>query len=83
LETPLIVCILVGGGLVSRQFLMGKRKYVLVMSFIIAMLLVPPDVLTQVITATVIYALFELGVFATGVLPNRKRNEKDNTQQSA
>ncbi len=75
LETPLIVCLMVTSGWVSRQRLTHKRKYVFVGSFIIAMVIVPPDVLTQVVAATAIYTLFELGLFATKFYPNRKRNE--------
>jgi len=49
-------------GIVSTENLKKARKYVLLVIFVIAAIMTPPDVISQIALAVPMYILFELGV---------------------
>ncbi len=61
-EVPIATILLVWTGMVRPEELGGKRPYVIVGSFIIGMLLTPPDIISQTLLALPMWVLFELGV---------------------
>ncbi|RME34316.1 MAG: twin-arginine translocase subunit TatC [Gammaproteobacteria bacterium] len=61
-EVPVAVFLLARTGVISADDLAAKRPYVVVASFVIGMLLTPPDVISQVLLAVPIWLLFELGL---------------------
>ncbi len=61
-EVPIATVLLVRTGAASREDLAAKRPYVIVGTFAIAMLLTPPDIISQVLLAIPVWALFELGL---------------------
>jgi sec-independent protein translocase protein TatC len=61
-EVPVAVFLLVATGLVSTKSLREKRPYIIVGVFVVAMLLTPPDVISQCLLAFPMWALFEVGV---------------------
>ncbi|MBU0505219.1 MAG: twin-arginine translocase subunit TatC [bacterium] len=73
-ELPLIVFVVAMTGLVSLKKLFAFQKYMIVVSFIIAALLTPPDVITQIIMGIPMILLYELGLFCAWLF---KRNKKD------
>jgi sec-independent protein translocase protein TatC len=62
-EIPIATILMVSAGIVSVESLAGKRPYIIVAAFVVGMLLTPPDVMSQVMLAVPILALFELGLF--------------------
>lgn len=75
-EIPIVVLMLVKMGIVSLTALNGSRRYVIVIIFIVAAFLTPPDPLSQVMMAVPMILLFELGVLAARLL-----HKNDNTEQ--
>lgn len=63
-ETPVLTFGAIQLNWVSLPQMIYFRKYVVVAAFIIGMLLTPPDVLSQVLLALPMWALFELGILA-------------------
>ncbi|WP_269533612.1 twin-arginine translocase subunit TatC [Chitinimonas sp. BJYL2] len=61
-ETPVIVMVLVRMGLVTVAKLREIRPYVIVGAFVIAAIVTPPDVLSQIMLAVPLWLLYELGV---------------------
>jgi sec-independent protein translocase protein TatC len=61
-QLPLITVFLTKVGLVTPKFLSRKRKHVIVLIFIAAAILTPPDVVTQCLMALPLLVLYELGV---------------------
>lgn len=61
-EVPVAVIILMYAGITSVETLRAIRPYVIVASFIIGMLLTPPDVLSQILLAVPMCLLYELGI---------------------
>ncbi len=61
-EVPVVVIVLVRFGVVELDKLKQIRPYVIVGAFIIAAIVTPPDVLSQLLLAVPLVALYELGL---------------------
>ncbi len=59
-ELPVLVLTLVKIGVLNYRLLANGRPYVVVISGVLGAILTPPDVITMVLMAVPIYALFEL-----------------------
>ena len=76
-EVPVVVVVLVKMGIVSIEKLREIRPYVIVGAFIIAAVVTPPDVLSQLLLAIPMCILYELGLFiARFYLPKTDSAEK-------
>jgi sec-independent protein translocase protein TatC len=71
-ETPVAVVLLVLTNLVSLQKLRKARGYVLIIVFIIAAALTPPDVLSQISMGLPMYGLYEAGLLFAGIMSRQK-----------
>lgn len=65
-EVPIVVFVLVNFEIVSLEKLRAARRYVIVLAFIVAMLLTPPDVFSQFLLAIPLWLLYELGLWFSG-----------------
>lgn len=61
-QTPVVVLLLGWMGIVDRAFLVKKRKYAFMLSFIVGAVMTPADPASMFILAVPLYALYELGV---------------------
>ncbi|MGH1376274.1 MAG: twin-arginine translocase subunit TatC [Alphaproteobacteria bacterium] len=61
-QLPVLLTLLGRVGIISAGFLARKRKYAVIMAFIIAAFLTPPDMISQVLLALPILALYELSI---------------------
>lgn len=61
-EVPVVVVILVRMGIVSVEKLKSIRSYIIVGAFVIAAIVTPPDVVSQLSLAIPMWLLFELGL---------------------
>ena len=71
-QTPTAIFFLNRTGLVSLKTISNSRKYVLLVIVIVAAMVTPPDVISQITLAIPLYLLFELGVLLSK-LANRKK----------
>lgn len=73
-ETPIIVMALAQLGVVSPQWLAGRRKIWIVIAFIVAALVTPtPDPINQGIIAIPMILLLELGILLSRIVYKKKR----------
>lgn len=63
-QLPVILTLLGQAGIIDSQFLKDKRRYAIVFVFVIAAVLTPPDVISQLMLAVPMLALYELSVFS-------------------
>ncbi len=70
-ETPVAVVLLVLTKLVSLQKLRKARGYVLIIVFVVAAALTPPDVLSQTSMAVPMYLLYEGGLFFAAIMSKK------------
>ncbi len=61
-EVPIATILIIWSGMSTAEKLAAKRPYVLVGAFVFAMLLTPPDVISQTLLAIPMWILFELGL---------------------
>jgi sec-independent protein translocase protein TatC len=66
-EVPIVVVVLARIGLVSIERLKGFRSYFIVLAFIIAAILTPPDIVSQLALAIPMVLLYEIGIWAAQV----------------
>jgi len=67
-EVPVVLVILVAVGALTPAQLAGSRRYAIVGAFVIAAVLTPPDVLSQVMLAVPMCLLYELGILGARLL---------------
>jgi sec-independent protein translocase protein TatC len=63
-EVPIVVIVLARMGIVSVQKLKEFRGYFIVLAFIIAAIITPPDVVSQLALAIPMVLLYEVGIWA-------------------
>jgi sec-independent protein translocase protein TatC len=61
-QLPVLLTLMGKAGLVSGQGLIDVRKYAVVGILLLAALVTPPDVITQVILFVVVYGLYEISI---------------------
>ena len=79
-ETPLIVMALARLGVVSPQWLAARRKWWILIAFIIAAMITPiGDPVSQVILAVPLILLLELGILLARLVYKKKRSPVQQT----
>jgi sec-independent protein translocase protein TatC len=76
-EFPIILFGLIWANLSSIKTLAKYRRHAFVLSFIIGAILTPPDVVSQIIAALLIYAFFEGALLAAKLFLNKSPTFKD------
>jgi sec-independent protein translocase protein TatC len=66
-EVPIVVVVLARMGIVSIEKLKAFRSYFIVLAFIIAAIITPPDVVSQLALAIPMCLLYEVGIWAAQV----------------
>ena len=62
-QLPVLLTLMGKAGLVSAAGLGAVRKYAVVAILVLAALVTPPDIITQVILFVVVYGLYEISIF--------------------
>ena len=83
-QLPVAITLLSKAGLVSVETLAGKRKYAILLAFIAAALLTPPDPVSQLGLAIPTILLYEISILAArriekGRMAAEKASESDST----
>ena len=61
-ELPVLLYVLAKVGLVSATFLREHRKHMIVLTFLVAAFITPPDLISQIALGTPILILYELSI---------------------
>lgn len=69
---PVLLMLMERAGLVTRQQLKRGRRYAILVSFVVAAVLTPPDVLSQFLLAIPLVALYELSLVAIWFTERRR-----------
>ncbi len=77
-ELPVITFFLATIGLVTDKTLMGFFKYAIILIFLVAAILTPPDVLTQFLMAAPLIILYGVSILiARAINPEKSEDEED------
>ncbi len=74
-QLPVLLTLMGKAGLVTAEGLGSVRKYAVVAILVLAALVTPPDVITQIILFVVVYGLYEVSIFLVGRV-EKKREEQ-------
>ncbi len=86
-QLPVAITLLVQAGLVTAKSLVEKRKYAVLLAFVAAALLTPPDPVSQLGLAIPTLLLYEVSIFSARRIEKRRDtqqngSESNNTDQS-
>lgn len=76
-ELPVVLLLLARAGLVTPEGLAEKRKIAIVVAFVIAAVLTPPDVISQLLLALPIILLYELSIFGAKFMASKDSLDED------
>ena len=73
-QLPVLLSLLARVGIVNSEFLKSRRKYVVVIIFIVAAILTPPDPITQIGLGIPLLILYELSILSVKLIEKKKNN---------
>jgi sec-independent protein translocase protein TatC len=72
-----VACTLLGrAGIISSEGMKSKRRYAIVLAFIAAAVLTPPDVISQIGLAVPTIILYEISIFAVRMIERSREREE-------
>ncbi|MDT7516494.1 twin-arginine translocase subunit TatC [Rhodoferax mekongensis] len=78
-EVPVVVVVLARMGLVSIEKLKAFRSYFIVLAFVVAAIVTPPDVVSQLALAIPMCILYEIGIWAAQVFIKHTQAPEETT----
>ena len=72
-ELPVVTVVLTQLGLIRVEWMVKARKFVIVLIFLVAAIITPPDVVSQVMVAVPMLGLYELSILVCRVLDKMKK----------
>ncbi len=76
-QLPVALTLMGKAGLVSSEGLAAVRRYAIIAILVLAAMVTPPDVISQIVLFTVIYGLYEISIF----LVRRIERKRDAAEQ--
>ena len=76
-QLPVALYLTTRMGLTNYQMLASKRKYVILGIFVIAAILTPPDVVSQVALGVPMVLLYEVGAQVSRITRSRRKTEEE------
>ena len=71
-ELPVLIVLLAKMGIVSAAGLRNKRKYAVLIAFVVAAILTPPDVISQILLAVPVILLYEISILCAVFIEKRR-----------
>ncbi len=71
-QLPVLMTLLAKAGLLTAKALTTTRKYAIVAILMLAAIITPPDVITQIIMFTVIYGLYEISIVMVKMVDKKR-----------
>lgn len=71
-ELPIVIYLLSSIGLITPEFLRKFRKHSVVVILIIAAIITPPDVFSQIVVSIPLYLLYEISILLSAMVQKRK-----------
>ena len=74
-ELPVLITLLARVGLATSDGLKAKRRYAVVLAFVTAAILTPPDPLSQIGLAVPIIVLYEVSILCARMVEKKREEE--------
>ena len=73
-QLPILLSLLARAGFIDSQYLIKRRKYVIIIIFAVAAILTPPDPITQIGLGIPLLILYELSILSVKLIEKKKNN---------
>jgi sec-independent protein translocase protein TatC len=80
-ELPLFVLFLAKLGLVNEKMLRSKRKFAILGIFVVAAILTPPDVVSQILMALPLLVLYEISILVAKYFGKKEKEEEEEEKE--
>ena len=74
-QLPVVLTLLGRVGIISSEFLRNNRRYAIVIVFVVAAVLTPPDVFSQLALAVPGVLLYEASIISVGMIEKKRAQE--------
>ncbi len=74
-QLPLVVAFLSRMGIVTAKSLIKKRKHAILVIFVLAAFLTPPDIISQALLAGPVIILYEVSIWVARIIKPKKKKE--------
>lgn len=71
-ELPILMILLTRFGIVKVSFIKKNRKYMVLGIFVLAAIITPPDIISQLLLGLPMLVLMELGIFLSGIFAKKE-----------
>ena len=71
-QLPVVLTLLARAGLIDSQFLKASRRYAIVIVFVLAAVLTPPDIISQFALAVPTLLLYEASILSVRMVERRR-----------
>jgi len=82
-EIPVVCMALVRLGMITVEGMRAKRRYVFAGGFILAALITPPDVISQLLLGLPVWLLYELGIILSARIKPRSEEEAETAEEES
>jgi len=72
-EVPIVMVLLTRFGILQVSFLKKSRKYIILIIFILAAILTPPDVISQILLSGPMILLTEIGIILSSLVEKKRK----------
>ncbi len=79
-ELPVVTVLLTGLGIVKAEWLVKGRKVMIVIIFVLAAIITPPDIVSQIMVAVPMLALYELSILLSRLVAKAKKQKADDDE---
>lgn len=82
-QLPVVLTLLGRVGIIDSDFLRRNRRYAIVIVFVVAAVLTPPDIFSQLALAIPGVLLYEASIISVGMIEKRRAAERDDAGEDA
>lgn len=75
-ELPVVIFFLSKIGIVTPEFLRKYRKHAIVIILVVAAIITPPDIFSQILVTLPLVVLYEVGIFISAAIVRKKEKEQ-------